>query len=137
MAANSYEALMFWQCVRTSCTCDLSRFNCVHSLRPYGLSFARFLCSWDSLGKNTRVGSHALLQGIFMTQGLNLRFFTTSTTWEAQGLYGFGGLFSFSVVMAYRVDHTFLSLFSCIHILQERYFGRICFLFLTYHSTIY
>ena len=27
---------------------------------------------WDSLGKNTRVGSHSLLQGIFRTQGSNL-----------------------------------------------------------------
>ena len=26
----------------------------------------------DSLGKNTGVGCHALLQGIFLTQGLNL-----------------------------------------------------------------
>ena len=28
--------------------------------------------SWDSPGKNTGVGSHTLLQGIFPTQGLNL-----------------------------------------------------------------
>ena len=41
-------------------------------------------------GKNIRVGCHARLQGIFLTQGSNLRllhwqagFFTTSTTWEA------------------------------------------------------
>ena len=27
--------------------------------------------SWDSLGKNTGVGCHFLLQGIFPTQGLN------------------------------------------------------------------
>ena len=30
------------------------------------------VCSWNSLGKNTGVGSHSLLQGIFLTQGLNL-----------------------------------------------------------------
>ena len=30
------------------------------------------LCPWDSPGKNTGVGFHALLQGIFLTQGLNL-----------------------------------------------------------------
>ena len=29
------------------------------------------LCPWDSLGKNTGVGFHALLQGIFPTQGPN------------------------------------------------------------------
>ena len=27
---------------------------------------------WNSLGKNTGVGSHFLCQGIFLTQGLNL-----------------------------------------------------------------
>ena len=32
---------------------------------------ARFLCQWDSSGKNTGVGCHALLQGIFPTQGSN------------------------------------------------------------------
>ena len=33
---------------------------------------ARLLCLWNSPGKNTGVGSHSLLQGIFSTQGLNL-----------------------------------------------------------------
>ena len=41
------------------------------SLQPYGLQPARLLCAWGSLGKNTRVGSHALLQGIFLTQEMN------------------------------------------------------------------
>ena len=30
------------------------------------------LCPWDSPGKNTGVGSHSLLQGIFLTQGWKL-----------------------------------------------------------------
>jgi len=30
---------------------------------------ARLLCPWDSPGKNTGVGSHSLLQGIFLIQG--------------------------------------------------------------------
>ena len=29
------------------------------------------LCLWDSPGKSTGVGFHALLQRIFLTQGLN------------------------------------------------------------------
>ena len=41
------------------------------SLRPHGLQPARLLCLWDSPGKNTGVGFHFLLQGIFLTQGLN------------------------------------------------------------------
>ena len=31
----------------------------------------RLLCPWDSPGKNTGVGCHFLLQGIFLTQGSN------------------------------------------------------------------
>ena len=31
------------------------------------------LCPWDLPGKNTRVGSHFLLQVLFLTQGLNPR----------------------------------------------------------------
>ena len=41
------------------------------SLRPYGLQPARLLCPWDSPGKNSGVGCHALLQGMFPTQGSN------------------------------------------------------------------
>ena len=33
--------------------------------------YIRLLPPWDSSGKNTRVGCHSLLQGIFLTQGLN------------------------------------------------------------------
>ena len=32
---------------------------------------ARLLCPWNSPGKNTGVGCHSLLQGIFLTQRLN------------------------------------------------------------------
>ena len=42
------------------------------SLRPYGPQPARLLCPWDSPGKNTGVDYHALLQGIFPTQGYYL-----------------------------------------------------------------
>ena len=51
----------------------------------------RFLCPWDSPCRNTGVGCHGLLQGIFLTQGSNLclltspalagGFFTTTATW--------------------------------------------------------
>ena len=41
------------------------------SLQPHGL-YTRLLCPWNSPGKNTGVGCHSLLQGIFPTQGLNL-----------------------------------------------------------------
>ena len=41
------------------------------SLRPHGLYPAKLLYLWDSPGKNNAVGCHFLLQGIFLTQGLN------------------------------------------------------------------
>ena len=42
------------------------------SLQPHGLKLTRLLCSWNSPCKDTGVGSHSLLQGVFLTQGLNL-----------------------------------------------------------------
>ena len=44
------------------------------SLLPYGPEPARLLCPWDFPGKNTGVGCHFPLQGIFPTQGLNPHF---------------------------------------------------------------
>ena len=41
------------------------------SLRPHGLQPARLLCPSKSLDQNTEVGCHVLLQGFFLTQGLN------------------------------------------------------------------
>ena len=45
--------------------------KCGISLQPHGLELARFLCPLDSPGKNTGVGCHALLQGIFPIKGSN------------------------------------------------------------------
>ena len=49
--------------------CMLSRSVVSDSLRPHGLHPARFLCPWDSQGKNTGVGCPAFLQGIFLKHG--------------------------------------------------------------------
>ena len=51
------------------------------SLQPYGLQPSSLLRPWDSAGKNTGVGCHALLQGLFPTQGSNL---------HCQALYHWG-----------------------------------------------
>ena len=45
----------------------------------------RLLCPWDSPGKNTGVGCHALLQGIFLTQGLNQHLLCL-LNWQADSL---------------------------------------------------
>ena len=42
------------------------------TLLPHRLQPARLLCPWNSSGKKTGVVGHSLLQGIFLTQGLNL-----------------------------------------------------------------
>ena len=51
---------------------------CAHSVScvwlfetPWTVEPTRLPCPWHSPGKNTRVGSHVLLQGIFPTQELN------------------------------------------------------------------
>ena len=55
------------------------RYVCVKLLQSHstpqlcGLWPARLLCPWDSPGKSTGVGCHALLQGISQTPGLNPR----------------------------------------------------------------
>ena len=44
----------------------------IQLLPPHILKPARLLCPWNSPGKNTGVGCHFLLQGIFPTQESNL-----------------------------------------------------------------
>ena len=44
---------------------------CPTLCNPMNLQPTRLLCPQNSPGKNTRVDSHSLLQGIFLTQGLN------------------------------------------------------------------
>ena len=52
---------------KSVCVCTHSVVS--DSLRPHAP--ARLLCPWDSPGKDTGVGCHALPQGIFPTQRLN------------------------------------------------------------------
>ena len=52
--------------------CRLGDFSRVRLfVIPWAIA-TRLLCPWDSSGKNTGVDCHALFQGIFKTQGLNL-----------------------------------------------------------------
>ena len=52
------------------------------SMQPHGLWPTRLLCPWDSPGKNTGVGFHSLLQGIFPNPGIKPR----SLTFQADSL---------------------------------------------------
>ena len=49
--------------------CRLSHSVVSDSLQPHRLYPIRLLHPWDSPSKDTGVGSHCLLQGIFLTQG--------------------------------------------------------------------
>ena len=51
--------------------CCLVTKLCSTLLQPRGQQPARFFCPWDFPSKNTVVGCHFLLQGIFLTQGSN------------------------------------------------------------------
>ena len=52
-------------CVRAVLNC----FSHVQLFVTLWTVAARLFCSWDSPGKNARAGCHALLPGIFLTQG--------------------------------------------------------------------
>ena len=52
------------------CCCCLAATQCL--FETYGLQPARLLWPWDFLGKNTGIGNHLPLPGVFLTQGLNL-----------------------------------------------------------------
>ena len=57
-------------CVHARACSSISRVQLFAVLRT--VAHTRLLCPWNSPGKNTGVGSHFLLQGIFLTQGSNL-----------------------------------------------------------------
>ena len=54
------------------CACVLRHFSCVRLFVTPGTTACQLLCPWDSPDKNTGVGCHSLLQGIFLTQGSKL-----------------------------------------------------------------
>ena len=90
---NRFISTIFLDSTYIHCVRVLSRFSHVWLfVTPWTVARQAPL-SVDFPGKNGGVGCHALLQGIFLTQGLNSHlfmspalaggFFTTSTTWEA------------------------------------------------------
>ena len=60
VVSEKHTSLHMHACKVTSLVSD--------SLQPYGLRPSRLLCPWDFPDKNTGVGGHALLQGVFPTQ---------------------------------------------------------------------
>ena len=73
-----------------------------NSWQPYELQPARLFCLWDFPDKNTGAGCHFLLQGIFLTQGPNLRLLYL-LHWQADSLplrcLGSPSMFTVSVLL--------------------------------------
>ena len=78
------------QSTKATCMCASSVMS--DTVRPHRLQPNRPLCPWDVPGKNTTVGCHVLLQGIFPTQGSNFHLLLSCigrqilyhcATWEA------------------------------------------------------
>ena len=61
----TWTLLSFWRCSRLNCSVTQS---CLILCNPTDCSLP---CPWDSPGKNTGVGCHFLLHGVFHTQGSN------------------------------------------------------------------
>ena len=59
--------------------------SCLALCDLHGMYPAMLLCPWDFPGKNTGVGCHALLQEIFLIQGLNLHLLHL-LGWQADSL---------------------------------------------------
>ena len=55
------------------CVCVCARSVLSNFLQPHELYPPRLFCPWDFPDKNTGMGCHFLLQGIFLIQGSNLR----------------------------------------------------------------
>ena len=57
-------------CVTVCAACSVASVMS-DSVQPHGLQPAQKLCPWNSPGKNTGVGCHALFQRMSLTQGPN------------------------------------------------------------------
>ena len=58
------------------------KFNCIELYKQISYLISYLVVDSNFLGKNTGVGGHFLLQGIFLTQGLNLLLLR----WQADSL---------------------------------------------------
>ena len=81
------------------CVCVTHTLSCFSRVQLFATAWTvahQPPLSWDSPGKNARVGCHAFFQRVFPTWGLNrisvfpalvAGFFTVSATWEAPYTY--------------------------------------------------
>ena len=86
---------------------------------PLDYSPARLLCPWDSPGKNTGVGCHSPLQGIFPTQGSSQHLLHCRQTLyqlSHQGIY----------IHIYVYIYIYICVCVCVCIFFFRFFSIIC-----------
>ena len=75
---------------------------------------ARLLCPWDFPSKNTGVGCHFLLQGIFLTQGLNWHL-PVLFRWQADSVVTLSHRGSpVSLYVQEKIQTSFFFLFICL-----------------------
>ena len=67
------------------CVCAKLVQSCPTLCDPVGCRLPGFLCPWESPGKKTGMGCHALLQGILPTQGSN-QCLSCLLNWQAASL---------------------------------------------------
>ena len=86
---SSRTRMIYFQTRITDVCACVYMHACVHaclvvsnSLWLHGLWPTRFLCPWNFKGRNTGIGCHFLLLGIFLTQELNLHLLH----WQAHSL---------------------------------------------------
>ena len=65
--------------------CSVAK-SCSIFLPPHGLQPVRLLCPWDFPGKNTGMGCHFFLRGIFLTQGSSHVFCLASRSFTTEPL---------------------------------------------------
>ena len=64
--STKHKFLIYMFYILYHCACTCAQSSLTPGLEPTGLPYP-----WDFSGKNTGVGCYFLLQGIFLTQGLN------------------------------------------------------------------
>ena len=90
-------------------TCVLSPFSCVGLFATPQTVATSLLCPWDFPGKNTGVGCHGLLQGIFPTQGSNLCLMSPALQVDSSPFEPSGKLLT---LIAAIVSHIYIMIYS-------------------------
>ena len=100
-------------CVRM-CACTW-RSVMSNSCNSHGLQSTRPLCPWHYPGKNTGVGCHFLLQGTFLTQGLNLHSPLSNLCYCKSGCKKYPYVLS-HVCIPYMLTYVYVISHMCKHI---------------------